>query len=138
MTLFDKYKTLLDAAADAIIEGLQVIEQDRVLIIRCVAPNAEVKNKLWDIYSQIDPNFISGEVLLDVDVLSAVKGCKARFMADESILNIHKGPGVELPIIDRVRKGEVITLISRANVYWWLIRTDDTEGYCYAQHVELV
>ncbi|TYR35334.1 SH3 domain-containing protein [Sphingobacterium phlebotomi] len=138
MALFDKYKMLLDAAEDIITDDLQFMEQNGVLIIRGVAPNAEVKNKLWDIYSQIDPNFISGEVLLDIDVLSMVKGCKARLIVDEPTLNVHKGPGVELPTIGNVTKGEVVTVMSRANVYWWLIRTDNIEGYCYAQNIELV
>lgn len=138
MALFDKYKMLLDAAEDIITDDLQFMEQNGVLIIRGVAPNAEVKNKLWDIYSQIDPNFISGEVLLDIDVLSMVKGCKARLIVDEPTLNVHKGPGVELATIGNVTKGEVVTVMSRANVYWWLIRTDNIEGYCYAQNIELV
>ncbi len=138
MALFDKYKMLLDAAEDLITDDLQFMEQNGVLIIRGVAPNAEVKNKLWDIYSQIDPNFISGEVLLDIDVLSMLKGCKARLIVDEPTLNVHKGPGVELPTIGNVTKGEVVTVMSRANVYWWLIRTDNIEGYCYAQNIELV
>lgn len=138
MALFDKYKMLLDAAEDIITDDLQFMEQNGVLIIRGVAPNAEVKNKLWDIYSQIDPNFISGEVLLDIDVLPMVKGCKARLIVDEPTLNVHKGPGVELATIGNVTKGEVVTVMSRANVYWWLIRTDNIEGYCYAQNIELV
>lgn len=138
MALFDKYKMLLDAAEDLITDDLQFMEQNGVLIIRGVAPNAEVKNKLWDIYSQIDPNFISGEVLLDIDVLSMIKGCKARLIVDEPTLNVHKGPGVELPTIGNVTKGEVVTVMSRANVYWWLIRTDNIEGYCYAENIELV
>ncbi|HLT88319.1 MAG TPA: SH3 domain-containing protein [Sphingobacterium sp.] len=138
MALFDKYRALLDAAKDLKTDGLQFMEQNGVMIIRGVARNAEAKNKLWDIYSQIDPNFISGEVLLDVDVLSTVKGCKARLIADKPTLNVHKGPGVELPTIGNVQKDEVVTVVSRANVHWWLIRTDNIEGYCYAENIELV
>lgn len=138
MTLIDKYKTLLNAAKDLIIEDLQFMEQNRVLIIRGVAPNAEAKNKLWDIYSQIDPNFISGELLLDIDVLSTVKGCKARLLMEGPILHVHKGPGVELPTIGKIKKGEIVTVVSRANVYWWLVRTDNIEGYCYAENIEQV
>ncbi|MBD1421705.1 SH3 domain-containing protein [Sphingobacterium chuzhouense] len=138
MALFDKYKALLDEAGNLITEDLQFMEQNGVLIIRGVTPNAEAKNKLWDIYSQIDPNFISGEVLLDVDVLSTVKGCKARLFMEDPILNVHKGPGVELPTIGNVKKGEIVTVISRANVYWWLVRIHNIEGYCYAENIEQV
>lgn len=138
MTLFDKYKTLLEAAENLTIDDLQTAERDGVLVIRGIARSAEAKNKLWDIYSQIDPNFISGEVLLEVDVSPTVTGCQARLIADEPVLNIHKGPGIELPTISKIRKDEVVTVISRANVYWWLVRTDDGEGYCYAQHINVV
>ncbi|WP_082021990.1 SH3 domain-containing protein [Sphingobacterium sp. T2] len=34
-------------------------------------------------------------------------------------------------------KGEVITLLNRANSLWWLIRTvNGIEGYCYAEYLE--
>src|SRR5690606_21167139 len=138
MALFDKYRALLDAAKDLKTDGLQFMEQNGVMIIRGVARNAEAKNKLWDIYSQIDPNFISSEVLLDIDVLSTVKGCKARLFMEDPILHVHKGPGVELPTIGKIKKGEIVTVVSRANVYWWLVRTDNIEGYCYAENIEQV
>src|SRR5690606_1017121 len=138
MALFDKYRALLDAAKDLKTDGLQFMEQNGVMIIRGVARNAEAKNKLWDIYSQIDPNFISGEVLLNVDVSSSVKGCRARLTSEEPRLNIRKGPSVELPIIGHVEKDEIIVVICRANQYWWLVRAHDFEGYCYAQNIELM
>lgn len=138
MALLDKYKALLVTAENLITDGFQFMEQNGVLIIRGIAPNAEAKNKLWDMYSQMDPNFISGEVLLDIDVLATVKGSRARLVVNDPMLNIHKGPGVELPTIGNVQKDEIVTVVSRANVYWWLIRTDNIEGYCYAENIELL
>ena len=60
MALVTKYKVLIDTAQNSGISDLQVAEQEGVLHIRGTAPSADVKNKLWDIYNQIDPNFLSG------------------------------------------------------------------------------
>ncbi|MCT1526372.1 MULTISPECIES: SH3 domain-containing protein [Sphingobacterium] len=137
MSLQNKYKVLIDTANTSGIEGLQVAEMDGVLQIRGTAPNADVKNKLWDIYNQIDPNFLSGDVVMNVDVSTAVTGQQVRVITESSNLNIRKGPGTDQPIVGKAAKDEVITLISRANDQWWLVRTKDgEEGYCYAQYLE--
>lgn len=137
MTLLNKYRPLIAAVDELMPEGVEVMEQNSVLILRGIAPNGEVKNKLWDLYSQIDPNFISREVILDIQVAPSVKGCKAKLIVDSPTLTIRKGPGVELPIIDTLSSDEMVTVLCRANVYWWLIRANDSEGYCYAENIDL-
>lgn len=137
MTLISKYKVLVDTAQSSGISDLQVAEQEGVLHIRGTAPSADVKNKLWDIYNQIDPNFLSGDVVMNVNVSTAVAGNQARVITQTSNLNIRKGPGTDQPIVGKAAKDEIITLISRANDQWWLVRTKDgEEGYCYAQYLE--
>lgn len=137
MSLLNKYKVLIDTANASGISGLQMAEQDGVLQIRGTAPNADVKNKLWDVYNQIDPNFLSGDVVMNVDVSTAVAGTQARVITENSNLNVRKGPGTDQPIVGKAAKNEIITLISRANSQWWLVRTKDgEEGYCYAQYLE--
>lgn len=137
MALIDKYKVLIDTARSSGISDLQVAEQEGVLQIRGIAPNADVKNKLWDIYNQIDPNFLTGDVVMNVDVSTAVAGSQVRVKTERSNLNIRKGPGTDQPILGKAAKDEVITLISRANDQWWLVRTKDgEEGYAYAQYLE--
>lgn len=137
MALTSKYQTLIDTANSSGITDLQIAEQEGVLHIRGTAPNADVKNKLWDVYNQIDPNFLSGDVVLNVDVTTAVAGSQARVITESSNLNIRKGPGTDQPIVGKAAKDEVIILISRANDQWWLVRTKDgEEGYCYAQYLE--
>lgn len=137
MALLSKYKVLIDTANTSGINDLQVAEQEGVLHIRGTAPNADAKNKLWDVYNQIDPNFLSGDVVMNVDVSTAVAGTQARVITDSSNLNVRKGPGTDQPIVGKAAKDEVITLISRANNQWWLVRTKDgEEGYCYAQYLE--
>ena len=118
---------------------LAIAELDGVLHIRGTAPNADVKNKLWDVYNQIDPNFLSGDVEMNVYVSPAVIGSQVRVIIDQSNLNIRKGPGTDLPIIACVAKDEIITLVARATSQWWLVRAEDgQEGYCYAQYLQPV
>ncbi|GAA4138966.1 hypothetical protein GCM10022216_16590 [Sphingobacterium kyonggiense] len=137
MSLQSKYQVLIDTAKSSGINDLQIAEQDGVLQVRGTAPNADVKNKLWDVYNQIDPNFLSGDVVMNVDVSTSVAGSQVRVITESSNLNIRKGPGTDQPIVGKAAKDEVITLISRANDQWWLVRTKDgEEGYCYAQYLE--
>lgn len=137
MALRTKYQALIDIANASSIADLQVAEQDGVLHIRGTAPNADVKNKLWDVYNQLDPNFLSGDVVMNVDVTTAIAGSQVRVITQSSNLNIRKGPGTDQPIVGKAAKDEVISLISRANDQWWLVRTKDgEEGYCYAQYLE--
>jgi len=137
MALTTKYQGLIDVANSSGIEDLQIAEQEGVLHIRGTAPSADVKNKLWDVYNQLDPNFLSGDVVMNVDVSTAIVGSQVRVITQNSNLNIRKGPGTDQPIVGKAAKDEVITLISRANDQWWLVRTvDGEEGYCYAQYLE--
>jgi uncharacterized protein YgiM (DUF1202 family) len=137
MALTTKYQGLIDVANNSGIENLQIAEQEGVLHIRGTAPSADVKNKLWDVYNQLDPNYLSGDVVMNVDVSTAVAGSQVRVITQNSNLNIRKGPGTDQPIVGKAAKDEIITLISRANDQWWLVRTKDgEEGYCYAQYLE--
>lgn len=139
MRLLDKYKTLLEAARTAGIDDLSFQDQDGVLHIRGTAPNADVKNKLWNIYNQLDPNYLSGDVVMNIDVTASIGGIQVRVITQETDLNIRKGPGTDQPILGKAAKDEIITLISRANDQWWLVRTQEgEEGYCYAQYLEPV
>jgi len=139
MALEEKYKVLLDTARSSGINDLNYAEQDGVLQIRGTAPSADVKNKLWEIYGNIDPNFATGDVVMDVEVATEVPGSEVRVITDSSNLNIRKGPGTDQPIVGKAAKDEIITLISKANDQWWLVRTkDNEEEYCFAQYLQTV
>ena len=136
MALQDKYKELTDAATAAGITDLQVREQDAVLYIDGTAPTGAVKDQLWDIYNKIDPNFLSGDLVLNVNVVMDVTATHARVTTDSTNLNIRKGPGTDQPIVGKAAHGELITLINKTNAQWWLVRTkDNEEGYAYAQYL---
>ena len=136
MALQDKYKELTDAATAAGVTDLQVREQEGVLYIDGVAPNGAVKDQLWDIYGKIDPDFLSGDVVMNVNVSDAAPGTKAKVTTERSNLNIRKGPGTDQPIVGKAAHHEIITLVSKTNDQWWLVRTNDgEEGYAYAQYL---
>ncbi|GAB3017913.1 hypothetical protein GCM10027051_23580 [Niabella terrae] len=136
MALQEKYKALLDAANSAGVSNLQVREQDGVLYVDGDAPSGAVKDQLWDIYNQIDPNFTGGDLVLNVNA-KAEAGTQVRVITESTNLNIRKGPGTDQPIVGKAAKDEVITLVSKANDQWWSVRTKDgEEGYAYSQYLE--
>lgn len=136
MALQDKYQELTNAATTAGVSNLQVREQDGVLYIDGEAPSGAVKDQLWDIYGKIDPNFLSGDVVMNINVSTAVPGTKVKVTTEKSNLNIRKGPGTDQPIVGKAAHHEVITLVSKASDQWWLVRTDTgEEGYASAQYL---
>jgi nucleoid-associated protein YgaU len=66
--LQDKYKALIDQANTAGLTNLQITEQENVLYITGAAPSEEVKQKLWDTYEKLDPEFRSADARLDISV----------------------------------------------------------------------
>ena len=135
MPLQDKYKQLIDAATAGGVSNLQVREQDNVLHIDGDAPDGVTKDRLWDIYSQLDPDFRAGDVVMNVNV-AASAGTKAKVTTESSNLNIRKGPGTDQPIVGKAAHNEIVTLQSKTNDQWWLIKTDaGEEGYAYAQYL---
>ena len=135
MSLQDKYKQLVDAANAGGISNLQVREQGNVLHIDGSAPDGATKDKLWNIYGKIDPDYRAGDVIMNVDV-AASSGSKAKVNTESTNLNIRKGPGTDQPIVGKAAHNEIVTLQSKTNDQWWLIKTDaGEEGYAYAQYL---
>ena len=138
MALQNKYQQLIDTARSSGVSNLQVREQDNVLYIDGDAPTGEVKNKLWDVYNQIDPDYRSGDLILNVNATAAT-GSQAKVTTQSSNLNIRKGPGTDQSIIGKAAHNEVVAVIGQANEQWSLIRTDSgQEGYVYNQYLSPV
>ncbi len=137
MSVTEKYKSLTDKASNLSIADLKVREQDGVLYIDGTAPNGAAKDALWDSYSAIDPNFAGGDLVMNIKVSEAAVTSTAKVVTDSSNLNIRKGPGTDQPIVGKAAHGETITVISRSNDQWWLVRTKDgEEGYAYARYLQ--
>ncbi len=135
MSLQDKYKQIIDAANAGGVNNLQVSEQNNVLHIDGSAPDGATKDKLWNIYNQIDPDYRAGDLIMNVDV-AASAGTKAKVTTENTNLNIRKGPGTDQPIVGKAAHNEIVTLQSKTNDQWWLIKTDNgEEGYAYAQYL---
>jgi len=135
MALKDKYKELIDAATSAGVSDLKVREQDNVLYVDGNTTDGKVKDNLWNIYNKIDPDFRAGDLILNIDA-SAAAGTKAKVTTQSSNLNIRKGPGTDQQIIGKAAHNEIVTVVSKANEQWSLIRTDSgKEGYVYTQYL---
>lgn len=67
-TLQDKYAELIAAANASGSTNLAVRAKDNVLYIDGVVPRGEAKDKLWAIFDKIDPDFRSGDLVLNLDV----------------------------------------------------------------------
>jgi len=138
MALQDKYKELLDAAKSLGATGLQVREQDGVLYVDGEVPDGAAKDQLWTIYGKLDPDFKAGDLVINIQVSAMAPGSKATVTTDSSNLNIRRGPGTDQPIVGKAAHNEVVTLVSKTNDQWWLIRTDGgAEGYAFAQYLSV-
>ena len=76
MALQDKYRELVTTAQSTGVSNLQVREQDRVLYIDGIAPSEEIKQRLWDIYGKIDPDYRSADLVMNVKVIQGAGGTK--------------------------------------------------------------
>ncbi|RZL51106.1 MAG: SH3 domain-containing protein [Pedobacter sp.] len=138
MALQEKYGELITAAQNGGIANLQVREQDNVLYIDGTTSSGELKDSLWNIYNKIDPDYRAGDLILNIDA-SAAAGTRAKVTTESSNLNIRKGPGTDQEIVGKAAHGEELTVVSRANDLWSLVRTDNgEEGYCYSQYLTQV
>lgn len=138
MALQEKYKELIDTAKNAGVQNLQVSEQNNVLHITGEAPNAQTKDNLWNIYNKIDPDFRTGDLVLDVNT-NVAAGSKVKVVTETSNLNIRKGPGTDQPIVGKAAHHEIVTVINKTNDQWSLIKTDKgAEGYVYSQYLSPV
>jgi uncharacterized protein YgiM (DUF1202 family) len=136
MALQDKYRELINAAQSSGVANLQVREQEGVLYIDGDAPNGSTKDALWSIYDRLDPNFLTGDVVMNVNVSGAIDGARLKVVTEKGNLNIRKGPGTDQAIVGKAAHHEIVTLVSKSSDQWWLVRTKDgEEGYAFAQYL---
>ena len=136
MALQDKYKELIDAATAAPVVNLQVREQDGVLYIDGESSGA-VKQQLWDIYEKLDPDYASGDLMLNINSNAGIsEGAKLKVTTNRTNLNIRSGPSTNDSIVGKAARHEIVTLVRKENDQWWYIQTKDgEEGYSYTQYL---
>jgi nucleoid-associated protein YgaU len=66
MSLQEKYQPLIDMANQSGLSGLNITEGEGFIKIEGAAPSAEVKQQLWDEYGRIDPEYRSGDMVLNI------------------------------------------------------------------------
>ncbi len=137
MILQEKYKELIDAATAQGITNLQMAEQDNVLHISGNAPTGAAKDALWEVYGKIDPNFSSGDLVLDIDAgADLVQGAQLKVTTNSSNLNIRKEASLEGEVVGKAKHGEIVTFVRKENDQWWVIKTvDGEEGFCFSNYL---
>ena len=68
MALQQKYQELINAARAGGVGDLQVREQENVLYIDGTVQSEEAKQQLWNIYNKIDPDYRSGDVVMNLSL----------------------------------------------------------------------
>ena len=136
IAITDKYKELTNTAVTAGVTNLQVREQDGVLYVDGDA-SGKVKQQLWDIYAKLDPDYVSADMVLNINSVAGVlEGAKLKVNTNRTNLNIRKGPGTDHEIVGKAARHEIVTLVSKENDQWWVIKTDNGEqGYCFTQYL---
>ncbi|MCC8152950.1 MAG: LysM peptidoglycan-binding domain-containing protein [Tannerellaceae bacterium] len=69
MGLKEKYSKLINYATTAGVQNLSVKEENNVLYVKGMA-RTSVKDYLWNIYQQIDPDMRAGDLVLDIEVIT--------------------------------------------------------------------
>jgi len=67
MGVKEKYSKLIQLAKDSNVRNLDVNEENNVLYIAGTT-TADTKDKLWNLYNQLDPDMRSADLVMNVDV----------------------------------------------------------------------
>jgi nucleoid-associated protein YgaU len=94
MALQDKYSELIRTAKSAGVQDLQVREQDNVLYIDGQAPSEAVKKQVWDVYSRIDPEFRSADVVMNLRAPASPSPVEYEVKKGDNLSKIGKQFGV--------------------------------------------
>ena len=66
MSVQEKYQSLIDLAGQLGVSDLNLSEGEGVLHIDGTAPSADAKQKLWDEYGRIDPEYRAGDLIMNI------------------------------------------------------------------------
>ena len=66
--LEQKYQDLIKTARSSGTANLQVREQNNVLYVDGQVPSEDAKQRLWDLYNRIDPDYRSGDLVMNLTV----------------------------------------------------------------------
>lgn len=69
MSLQSKYTKLIDFAKTSGVRDLKIVEQNDVLYVSG-STTASTKDTIWKLYEEIDPEMRSGDIVLNIEVIS--------------------------------------------------------------------
>ena len=69
MALKDKYQTVIDLANQLGVSNVTTEDGEGFIRIHGTAPSDDVKKQLWDEYNRIDPEYRSGDLVLDLSLI---------------------------------------------------------------------
>ncbi|RAJ03875.1 LysM domain-containing protein [Chitinophaga skermanii] len=110
MGLQDKYKQIIDTANSGGVIGLQVAEKEGVLYVTGTAPSADVKDKLWNMYEQIDPEMRAGDMVLNITLANGAGGAEQTYevKSGDNLSKIAKNyPGISWQDIFEANKDQL-------------------------------
>lgn len=125
MSLQEKYQPLIDMANQSGISGLNVTEGEGFIKIEGSASSAEVKQQLMDEWGRLDPEYRSGDLVMDVTAPessgSAGGGTTYTVQSGDSLSKIGAKYGVgymkifeanrdKLDDPDKIRPGQELTI----------------------------
>lgn len=135
-TLQDKYSSVISAAQNAGISGLQVQEQDGILYVSGSASNTSAKDAVWNALGAIDSTYSASDINIDVQVSGLSAGASLTVATDDSNLNIRQEPSTEAAVVGKASKGASVTLVEQTSDDWWKVKTNDgQEGYAYSRYL---
>ena len=115
MALQNKYQPLIDAEQRAGATNLQVRQQNNVMYIDGTVPSETVKQQLWDKYNQLDPDYRSGDLILNLNVMPGAKEAVTEYEVEsgDNLTKIGKKYGVSWQEIyeanrDRIKNPDLI------------------------------
>ena len=94
MVLSQKYQELINTAKSSGTANLQVREQNNVLYIDGEVTSEETKQKLWDLYNKIDPDYRAGDLVMNLTVAGGGAATEYEVVKGDSLSKIGQKFGV--------------------------------------------
>ncbi len=105
--LVDKYQSLIDLAQTLGVSDLTVNEGDDVLHIDGTAANAETKQRLWDEYATIDPDYRSGDLVLNINNAEGDSTTTYTVQAGDTLSKIGSNYGISWQAIFEANRDKI-------------------------------
>lgn len=107
MALTEKYQSLIDMANQKGVSGLSVQEQENVLYVIGTAPSEEAKQSLWDEYGRIDPDYRSGDLMLNIEVAGGGGDIYYTVQSGDSLSKIARHYGINWQDIFEANRDQI-------------------------------